>query len=320
MGADRAPVFKPAWWLPGPHAQTLWPVMRRPRRPLALRHEQLELPDGDALELAHLGDHDAPRVLILHGLEGSLHSHYANGLLYALDQAGYNATFMFFRGCNGQPNRLPRSYHSGDTEDPRFIIDFLNRTRGPVAAAVGYSLGGNVLLKYLGEEGEACPLRAAVAVSVPYRLDQASERLDRGASRLYQRYLLSSLKRNYKRKSEKIRALQKVDVGEIKTFREFDDRVTAPLHGFRDADDYYRRASSRQFLPGIGVPTLLLHALDDPFMYPHTAPEPGELSRSTRLLLYPRGGHVGFVSGALPGREAYVAEKVIVDYLREALA
>ncbi len=314
MNSD--PTFQPAWWLPGGHAQTLWPVLFRRRRPLTLRRERVELPDGDELELAHLVDKRGPRVLILHGLEGSLHSHYANGLLHALGRAGFNATFMFFRGCNGRPNRLPRSYHSGDTGDIRFIIGHLGDSDRPVSAAVGYSLGGNALLKFLGEEGSRCQLQAAAAVSVPYRLDEAADRLNKGLSRIYQAHLLASLRRNYKRKFARMPSPLAVDVDKLKTFWAFDDQVTAPLHGFKGAEDYYRRSSSRQFLADIGIPTLLLHAHDDPFMYPRTPPTEKELSADTRLELSRHGGHVGFVGGGCAPRGGYFVECRIVEYLR----
>ncbi len=306
--------FRPAWWLPGGHAQTLWPVAFRHRHALPLRHELLRTPDGDELELAHLPETDGPRVLILHGLEGSLRSHYANGLLTQLHHAGWNATFLFFRGCNGRPNRLPRSYHSGDTGDIRLVIERMKDDARPIDAAVGYSLGGNALLKYLGEEGAATPLRAAAAVSVPYRLADAAQRLDQGFSRIYQAYLLASLRAGYKRKFATMPSPLDVDVDRLQSFWQFDDQVTAPLHGFAGVEDYYCRASCRPFLPTIAVPTLLLHALDDPFMYPQTPPRPVELADDTRLELYPSGGHVGFVAG---GGRGYYAEQRILAFLRD---
>jgi len=310
--------FTPAWWLPGGHAQTLWPVVFRRRHPLTLRHERIETPDGDELELAHLPERRGPRVLVLHGLEGSLHSHYANGLLHALRQAGFNATFLFFRGCNGRPNRLPRAYHSGDTGDIRFVIETLRADGRAIDAAVGYSLGGNALLKYLGEEGHSAPLRAAAAVSVPYRLADAAQRLQHGFSRLYQAHLLASLRRAYKRKFTLMPSPLKVDVDRLKSFRAFDDQVTAPLHGFRGVEDYYQSASCRRYLPSISPPTLLLHARNDPFMYPDTAPTPGELAPDTRLELHTSGGHTGFVAGS-PTRPGWYAEQRILRFLRESI-
>lgn len=310
--------FQPAWWLPGPHAQTLWPVLGRRRPPLTLRRERLELADGDFLDLDWTPGTHGPVTLVLHGLEGSSASHYARGVLAALTQRGWRGVVMHFRGCSGQHNRLARRYCAADTADMAYVVDCLHqREPDTPLAAVGYSLGGNALLKWLGEAGTALPLCAAVAVSVPFLLDATAQRLGRGFSRLYQAYLLRALKRSYR---DKFR--QRTDgplpldqLAALRDFYAFDDRITAPLHGFADARDYYARASCRPFLRHIRVPTLILHALDDPFMFPAVVPDTGELSASVRLELSRQGGHVGFVGGRWPWAAEYWLEQRIPAFL-----
>ena len=305
--------FRPAWWLPGPHLQTLIPNLLRhpPRR--GLQRERLELADGDFLDLDWAGPADGPLVLVLHGLEGSIRSPYAAGIVNTLAAAGYRVVLMHFRGCSGEPNRLPRSYHSGETGDLDTVVRELKR-RHPDRPlfALGYSLGGNALLKWLGEKGVDAPVDAAVAVSVPFELSQAGRRLRRGFSRSYQWHLLGRLRRSVRLKARRMElpiAVHKLPA--MRTFREFDDQVTAPLHGFRNADDYYRRCCSRQFLAAITVPTLIIHSLDDPFMTPQAVPADDELSPQVTLELSDSGGHVGFVSGTLPWRPHYWLEEHI---------
>lgn len=307
--------FRPAWWLPSPHLQTLWPVMFRSRRTAPLERERLELDDGDFLDLCWLGRQDGPWVVVVHGLEGSVRSHYAAGILNTLSQHGYNVVFMHFRGCSGEANRLPRSYHSGDTGDIAHVVDYVaNRVGSPVHAAVGYSLGGNALLKWLGETGENNPLQRAVAVSVPFDLAQAADRLETGLSRLYQDHLLRSLKRSYARKFAGMPSPIEVELDSLQTFRDFDDAVTAPLHGFRGVDHYYGESSSRPYLRHIRTPTRIIHSLDDPFMFPRTAPGPHETSEAVDLVLTEKGGHVGFIGGT-PWKPVYWHEEKIVEFL-----
>lgn len=292
--------FRPAWWLPGGHLQTLWPaLLLRPIPPTAARRERLELPDGDFIDVDWVGK-QGPIVVVLHGLGGSSDSHYARGILRAVALRGWRGALMHFRGCSGEPNRLPRSYHAGDTGDlDMFIASLREREPHTPLAAAGYSLGGSVLLKWLGEQGANAPVKAAVAVSVPYDLADAATRLRRGFSRVYERRLLRCLQQSFAQKCARLPLpWDGRDIASIKSLREFDERVTAPLHGFRDADDYYTRAACRPYLAGIAAPTLLIHAADDPFMSPGVVPGAKELSGSTLLELSPHGGHVGFVSGA----------------------
>jgi len=297
----------------------LWPyAFRRQPRPSLVR-ERVELPDGDFLDLCHTAGNGRPRVLVLHGLEGNWHSHYARGLLDAVHRRGWCGTLMHFRGCSGEPNRLPRGYHSGETGDLDYVVRLL-RARDPDAplSTVGYSLGGNVLLKWLGESDLPRPVDAGIAVSVPFELAKSAARIDQGFSRLYQWRLLDSMKRSVRCKFARLPApIDLSGLSAVRNFEQFDDLVTAPLHGFRDAADYYTRSSSRQFLKGIRRPTLIVHAADDPFMTPDTVPEPSELSPQVSLELSSHGGHVGFVTGPAPWAPVYWAEQRIVQYLSE---
>jgi hypothetical protein len=308
--------FRPAWWLRGHHAQTLWPAFFRRRRQLAVEWERLELDDGDFLDLAWSGPKEGRIVLFLHGLQGSIESHYAGGMMRALNRRGFRVCLMHFRGCGREINRLPISYHSGKTDDPQRVLDYITDSRGQAPfAAVGISLGGNVLLKWLGEQADATPLARAVAISVPFRLADAARRLERGASRLYQRHLVSSLQAAYREKFSRIPSPLDVDVDRLDTFTLFDDQVTAPLHGFEGVDDYYARSSCRQFIPSIRIPTLILHARSDPFMLRDTPPDARELPEKVWLEIPEHGGHVGFIEGPIPGMARYYAERRVADWL-----
>ena len=313
----RASSFRPAWWLPGSHLQTLWPNLIRGRRASELQRERLELPDGDFLDLDWTPAHDGPLAIILHGLEGSSRSHYARGIVQALQQRGWRCVVVHFRGCSGVPNRLARGYHAGDTFDFDYVVKVLRaRDSSRALAAVGYSLGGNVLLKWLGEQGFNAPLLAAAAVSVPFDLRDAALRLNTGLSRFYQWVLLRSLRISIQRKDKIDAAL----LTSLHSLRDFDEHVTAPLHGFKNADDYYAKSSCREFLHGIRVPTLIVHALDDPFMTPAALPTAAELSPLVEMHLTAAGGHVGFVSGPHPWRARYFHEQRISDFFFQQLA
>lgn len=318
----RESQFIPAWWLPGPHLQTLWPVLCRRQPQIIIRREHLELSDGDFLDLDWSDGEDGPIVVILHGLEGSSTSGYIRGLLATLATRGWRAVVMHFRGCSGTPNRLARSYNAGDTGDLATVITTL-RQRDPTTsiACVGYSLGGNVLLKWLGETGKVAPLQAAVAVAVPFLLDTAARRMKHGFSRLYQAYLLNRLRTSYRRKFSHWRAppfpLEKLS--QLTDFYAFDDQITAPLHGYSGVHDYYARASCRPYLKDIAIPTLILHARDDPFMLPDAIPDATELSESVILELSRHGGHVGFVSGPTPWQPTYWLEQRIPAFLEKQL-
>lgn len=315
--------FKPAWWLWSSHSQTIYPsLLRRIKSPIDLM-ERIELPDGDFIDLAWavngLGS-DTPLLILLHGLGGSMDSNYAAGLMQAFNRCGWRALLMHFRGASKEPNRLLRAYHSGDTQDLNYLLQLLaEREPRTKKAAVGFSLGGNVLLKWLGEQGQQSLLQAAVAVSVPFQLGLVADRINRGFSRVYQRYLLDRLRQIFERKManytevEMPKVLQ--DLHKWQCFWTFDEHVTAPLHGFPHVHAYYRESSSRAYLAKISTPTLIIHALDDPFMTPEVVPAADELSKEVVLELSQKGGHVGFISGQLPGKPIYWLEQRIPDYL-----
>jgi predicted alpha/beta-fold hydrolase len=314
--------FRPARWLRSPHLQTLWAALiRRPATP-AVTRERFETHDGDFLDLDWIEGGEGPIVIVLHGLEGSSRSPYAQGLAGALVRLGWRAVVMHFRGCSGTPNRLDRSYHSGETGDLGALIEHLRRREPAVPLlAVGFSLGGNALLKWLGEQGRRAPLTAAVAVSVPFLLDDAARRLEQGFSRLYQWWLMRSLIAKLRGKFRDRPA--PVDFGTLRAWhsmRRFDETVTAPLHGFAGAADYYARSSSRAYLSVITVPTLVLHARDDPFMTEAALPRPEEVSGAVSLEICPHGGHVGFVGGAAPWRARYWLDERIPAFLAARIA
>jgi len=291
--------------------------MRRRAR-VELEFERLELPDGDFLDLAWVAGATGPCVLLLHGLEGGLDSHYVPGLLRTLADASLRPALLLFRNCGPEPNRLARSYHSGETGDLDFVAKRLaERHAAPLAGIVGFSLGGNVLLKWLGEQRERAQAKSAVAVSVPFVLADCAARLDRGASRLYQWHLMRQLRRAYARKRHLIPPDLHTEVQQLRNFRDFDDAVTAPLHGFAGVDDYYTRCSSRQFLADIRTRTLILQARDDPFMWPQSIPTAAELSAAVTLEVTKHGGHVGFVEGTWPWGPRYWLESRIVEFLAD---
>lgn len=323
---SRSSGFRPAWWLPGPHAQTLWGKLARrvPRVPLAV--ERWDTPDGDVLELHRLAagpDVDSPpHVLVLHGLEGTVRSHYARGLLAEAQRRGWSADLLLWRSCGSEPNRTRRFYHSGETGDLALVVDrLLAETPGRRLGIAGVSLGGNVLLKYLGERGTDVPpeVVAAVAVSVPLDLAAGADRVGRGFSRVYQRYFISSLRHKALEKQRRFPDIGDPErIARVCTLREFDDLVTAPVHGFASAEDYYSRSSSIAFLAGIRVPTLLLNAMDDPFLTPGVLERTRIATAANPALtveLPAGGGHAGFVGGANPLRPEYYLERRVAEFL-----
>jgi predicted alpha/beta-fold hydrolase len=309
--------FKPACWLPGTHAQTLWPSLIRRPVGIELTTERLTLPDSDFIDLAWTKGNSDKIVIVLHGLEGSIDSSYARGMLAAIHKKGWRGVFMHFRGCSGEHNLMDRSYHSGETGDLRFLVETL-RKRHPDATlvAVGYSLGGNALLKYLGEYKDDSQLKAATAVSVSYLLSNSATKLEKGFSRLYQRHLLNRLMDKTLSKFQDRQApVDIANINKLNTFKSFDHHITAPIHGFKSGDDYYEQSSSRQYLYKITTPTLLIHSRDDPFMSVDAIPNQDDLSESVTLELSNYGGHVGFVSGNTPWNAIYWLEERIPEFL-----
>jgi uncharacterized protein len=307
--------------------RTLWgKFMRRRMRP-PTRIERWATPDDDFLDLHRLdAPAGVPRLLILHGLEGTVRSHYAGGLLHEAKQRGWAADLLIFRSCGDEPNRALRLYHSGETTDLDFVVRRLiaSDPARPLLIA-GVSLGGNVLLKWLGEHGDRTPeqLRSAAAVSVPFDLARGSRYLDRGFSRFYQAHFLRSLRRKALAKSARYpEAFRPEIVLRAHTLYDFDDLVTAPVHGFRDADDYYARSSSLPYLARIRIRTLLLSARDDPFLPSEVLDEVRDVARtnpSLHLEFVQRGGHVGFISGSVPWRPFYYAEWRVAEFLASSI-
>lgn len=310
--------FHPSRYLSNPHLQTLLPRLLRRKVLLRPHWQRLDLPDGDFLDLAWSEDprHAAhkPRVVLFHGLEGSFASPYAHGLMHACRQQGWLAVVMHFRGCSGTPNRQPRLYHSGEISDAEFFLHWLRHRWGSVpTAAAGFSLGGNMLGCLLGQLGADAPLDAGVIISAPLMLEPCSRKLEKGPSRFYQHYLLTQLKKNARRKLRRWPGTLPVDLPSLRTLRqlrEFDDAITAPIHGFRNADDYYRRASALPQLKNVRKPLLIIHAKDDPFMTDEVIPRPEQLSPSTLYQLSPHGGHVGFVGGTLRKPQMWLEQRV----------
>ena len=317
--------FGPPRWLKNAHLQTLWASLVKHHPVPPLHWHRLELPDSDFVDLCSTPETAGPVVLVLHGLEGSVRSSYARAILSKLHQRGFNAVLMHFRGCSGAPNRLPRRYHFGDTGDLPEVIEFIKaRYPNRKIFIVGYSLGGNVALKWLGEQGTDADalskVRAAVAVSVPFSLHDAAQRLNSGFSRLYQWHLLGKLKKNLVRKRQLVEELVDVKAGlSSGTFYQYDDLITAPLHGFKNVNDYYNKASSLLYLRRIEIPTLILHAKDDPFMWPSTLPKLSDLSSSIQLRIEAHGGHVGFIASQHSLLRNDWLETEIVGYLEQFL-
>ncbi len=297
--------FVPPRWLRGAHAQTLYAFVCLRQPAPAWSHERLELPDGDFVDLCHFGTGAGPRVCLFHGLEGCVRSHYIGGVVTALLAARCRVSFMHFRGCSDEPNRLARAYHSGDTGDIGHLLATLAaREPDRPLGAVGFSLGGNALLKYLGERGDDAPVTSAVAVSVPFDLDACARRIDRGFSRLYQAHLVRHMKASTRKRAARLGGLpiDLTGLDRIRSFREFDHHVTAPLHGFASAEDYYARASSGPWLGAIAKPTRIIHARDDPFVGPEPVPGPADVSNAVALDISEHGGHVGFIAAGRRGR------------------
>ena len=315
--------FAPPWWLTGAHRQTLAGKFLRSTSYPHFTRERIETPDADFLDLDWTPETNprSPLVLLLHGLEGHTGRGYVLQACQALSEQGMRAVGLNFRGCSGESNRTHRFYHSGETEDVRFVVTHL-RERFPHRSimAVGFSLGGNVLLKFLGErsiEGET-PLSAAVAVSVPYDLSAGADALEAGVmAGIYTRYFVRSLKGKVRAKEETLADLIDLEaVWSSSTIRQFDNTATAPLHGFVDAEDYYHKCSSNRFISAIRTPTLLVHSLDDPFL-PWAAVPVQEVEANPHLTLVvtDRGGHMGFVRSTSRRRSPFWLEEQTADFL-----
>lgn len=320
--------FASAWWLRGPNLQTLWGKFLRRKANIQTHVERLSTPDGDFLDLHHLpGRSGEPVLVLLHGLEGSIRSHYIQGLLTEASRRHWRAAVLVFRSCGNELNRTRRFYHSGETTDLAFAIGHLVASfRDSPIVLAGVSLGGNVLLKYLGEQGDRISprIRAAAAVSVPYDLGRAADHIDRGFTKVYQQSFINSLKAKAIAKLDTFPGLiHQSDVESIRTIRDFDNRVTAPIHGFENADDYYNRSSSLGWIDRVHLPTLLMSAVDDPFLPPQVLEQVRSLAKqnpSLQVEFSKTGGHVGFVAGMNPFHPHYYMERRVGDFLAERLA
>lgn len=319
-----APEYAAPWWLSrgrlGAHLQTLYPALYAPAPRLSYTRERWEstphgAPDGDFIDVDRVaGRTDKPMLVVFHGLEGSSQSPYARALVREACTRGWRAMVPHFRGCSGELNRLPRAYHSGDAAEIDWILKRA-KAEAPTTTlfAVGISLGGNATLKWLGEQNTAAGavVEAVVSISAPLDLTAAGNALERGFCKFYTWNFLKTMKAS---------ALQKLAIhpgifdGDqlraAKTLRQFDNLVTAPLHGYRDTDDYWLRASAKPGLVDIAVPTLIINAKNDPFLPAHALPREGEVSPAVKLHYPDFGGHVGFMSAPFPGRFAWMPRRV----------
>lgn len=309
--------YKAPWWLPGGDLQTLWAVVL-PRPRLDYRRERLELPDGDFIDLDWVdGPRHAPLLVLFHGLEGGSDSHYARHLMDEARLRGWRGVVPHFRGCSGESNRLPRAYFAGDADEIGYILQRLRAGEAAGLRAAGVSLGGNALLKWLEREGGRAGgiAERVVVISAPLDLPTAGATLDRGLARLYTARFLKTLKAKALAKLERHPMPYGRDaVRAIGSIHAFDTLVTAPLHGFRDADDYWRQAASKPGLGSIRVPTLLINARNDPFMPGDVLPAETDVSEWVSLEFPEEGGHVGFVRGEFPGDFNWFRKRVL-DFL-----
>ena len=301
--------YEAPWWLPGGHLQTLFAALA-PAPRVTYRRERWDTPDGDFIDLDWAGT-QGPLIAIFHGLEGSSASPYARAIAAQALALGWRCVVPHFRGCSGELNRLPRAYHSGDSEEIGWVLGALSRKTENLHAC-GISLGGNALLKYLGEQGDRAAVRKAASISAPLDLAAAGRALDAGLSReIYTRRFLRSLKKKTFAKLARGQiAVDPLRLAKARTFWEFDDTVTAPLHGFLGADDYWARSSSGPWLGRIRIPTLVLNARNDPFMPASALDAIVQALRDIQsgvILDFPsNGGHAGF-----PGRRHWLARRVM---------
>ena len=310
--------YAPPWWLPGGNLQTIYAYTMAADGFIAYRRERWDTPDGDFIDLDWVDSPNAAANLLVlfHGLEGSSRSHYALSLMAEVKRRGWRGVVAHFRGCSGEENRLPRSYHSGDSAEIDWILRRL-KTQNPGSDiyAVGVSLGGNVILKWLGEAGSdaGAMVKRAAAVSAPVDLSAAASVLDCGHRRaIYTKNFLRSLRWKVLAKIETHRLeIKPAAVLNCSTFRAIDDLYTAPVHGFKDAVDYWTRSSSKPWLKYIRVPTLLINARNDPFLPASALPHQGEVSDSVILEFPTFGGHVGFVSGNFPGSLDWLPQRLL---------
>ena len=334
QGPDSTPPYRAPAWLPGGHLQTLYASLLAPRPRVAYLRERWNTPDGDFIDLDWIRDQDAgagtpdsakpaPLVVLFHGLEGNSRSQYAVALMAATRALGWRGVVVHFRGCGGDLNRLPRAYHSGDSSEIDWILRRLKRANATARLyATGVSLGGNALLKWLGEQRAAANpiVEGAAAISAPVDLMASGDALGRGFNMIYTRNFLATMRRKTLAKLARFPDLcNRGLMLQSRTLREFDNVVTAPLHGYRDTDDYWTRASAKPLLGHIAVPTLMINARNDPFLPAAALPAADEVSPAVTLEFPAAGGHVGFVTSAFPGRLDWLPRRVL-DFFRGTAA
>jgi predicted alpha/beta-fold hydrolase len=315
------PPYRAPSWLPGGHAQTLWPLLIKPR-PIPLRRERWDTPDGDFIDVDQLdAPEGAPVVVLFHGLEGSSRSHYAISVARACQERGWRFVLPHFRGCSGELNRKPRAYHSGDSAEIDWILRRIHSENGHQRLhAAGVSLGGNALLKWAGEQG---PTAAEIVTGVasfcaPLDLAACGHALAKGFNRIYTQHFLATLKQSAAARLKNFPGL--FDEARMRTAAnlwQFDDAVTGPVHGFAGADDYWRRSSAKPWLKSIAVPALAVNPKNDPFLPAHHLPTHSEVSPTVILEQPAEGGHVGFVTSSPPGRLDWLAQRLLHFFVFE---
>ena len=323
FAADLHRPYRAPFWLPGGNVQTLWPLAIKGKTPV-YRRERWQTPDDDFIDLdwvdAYPIDATVPTVVLFHGLEGSSASHYARALMRAVAARHWRGVVVHFRGCSGEPNELVRSYHSGDSNEIDWILRRLKASaicsKAPLFAA-GVSLGGNALLKWLGEQGTSAIriIDAAAAISAPLDLAAASRSLATGFNRIYTKNFLKTLIPRALAKHQRFPGV--IDASRLiaaRTLADFDDAVIAPVHGFADANDYYAKSSSKCLLGFVQVPTLVLNAANDPFLPASALPNASDVSSAVQLEIPLHGGHVGFVSAGPPGNIAWLPQRLLAHF------
>ena len=317
MSAHKPPQYVAPGWLPGGHLQTIVPARLVPLPRVAYRRERWDAPDSDFIDidfaLPEPIDAAAPLLVLFHGLEGDSQSHYSRSLMRDAADRGWRGMVAHFRGCSGEPNRLPRAYHSGDSDEGDWILRRV-KARWPAAPlyVVGISLGGNMLAKWLGERAEDAQfVTAAASVGSPLDLAAGGAALARGFNRIYTQMFLATLRPKALTKAQRFPGV--VDVDRLRASRnlyEFDNEYTAPVHGFRNTEDYWDRASGKPWLGGVRVPHLVLNALNDPFVPAASLPHADQVSKYVQLEQPAHGGHIGFARGALPGRLDFLPQRL----------
>lgn len=323
-----AKTFIPADFLSNAHVQTIWPFIFRKTADLNRIRERFITPDNDFFDVDWYGQGEKGIVILLHGLTGCSSSHYILGLQESLAREGYTTAAMNFRACSGEPNLKAGSYHAGFTQDIHQLYQQIrDRNQGTPVFTVGFSLGGNIMLKWMGEQARDIRITGAVAISVPYKLANCADKVDTGLAKIYRGHLIGHMKnkldnkRKFFKENQLNTELEKLnslgDLNGIKSFWQFDNHVVAPLHGFADVHDYYQQSSAINYLKAIQTNTLLIHALDDPLMTPSVLPDKNQLSETTDLLLTPKGGHVGFFSRTQAGEIEFWLQSAVLSYMRK---